>query len=436
MKKSKLLVAAAIFAETLALASPTIQFTYVPPIGSYDNVQGKVTGVSPNAYGVALFIEIYGTYWTKPYYDEPVITLASDGTFSVNLVTGGIDAYAEQILAYVVPLGYSNTIPIIGNANSIPAEIPSNSVASAVANKFAPINWSANQWEVKNTGYGAWGPGPNYFTNANVNIDAQGRMHLSVSYSDNEWRCAEIILTNSYGYGTYRIWLDDDLSSLPTNIVFGFFTWDNFPTDNEDTYQELDIEFSNGSVVGAPKNWQYVVQPYEYAGNRTNFSAPAIGMSNSTHTITWTPDAVYYESYTNHVADQRTFSIQSSTDLINWTPVLQTNAAVNSTNTVVISGPKQKAQFYRAQMGSFAGTPAPFKSAWLTNGVPVPGNDTHLHLNLWLFQGSDASPSTADSYEVVISKFEFIPFTNIEPKLQITQAATNQTKLLLKYRVN
>lgn len=98
MKASTILVLVAMLAkmtEEVNCASPSIQFTYVPPVGSSENVQGQVTGVSPNTYGVALFLELYGGYWTKPFYNEPVITLAADGTFSVNVDTGGIDAYAE-----------------------------------------------------------------------------------------------------------------------------------------------------------------------------------------------------------------------------------------------------------------------------------------------------------------------------------------------------
>jgi hypothetical protein len=435
MKLLKTLLTVLITTPELVAGSPSIDFTYVPPTGSYANLTGTVSGVSPSTYGVALFINVFGTYWTKPYLNQPITALAADGTFSADITTGGtssLDAYAEQVLGYVVPLSYT-TIPTLSGATSIPQEILNNSVASAVANKFTPISFTNYWWEVKETGNGEWGPGPeNYFSGNNVNVDSQGRLHLTISYSDGEWRCAEVILTNSFGYGTYRIWLDNDLSTLPTNIVFGFFTWNNYPSYN---YRESDVEFSNGAVVGSPTNWQYVVQPYYDTGNRTNFSEPSSGMSTSTHTLTWAPGAVYFESYTNQVTDQRTFNILSSTNLTGWTPVGQTNVVPDSTTALTITGSMQRSQFCRAEMASFAGTPSPFKAAWLTNGVP-PAGDEQIHLNLWLYNGAAPGSSTTNTYEVIISKFEFIPLASIEPQVAITQVATNGTKLLLKYRTN
>ena len=437
MKTLKIIFAVAAALTTPAFAgSPSITFTSVPPIGSYANVVGKVTGVSPySTYGVALFLDIYGAYYTKPTLAQPITPIESDGTFLANITTGGtgsLDAFAEQVIGYVVPLSYS-PVSTVSGASAIPQDLINASVANVVANKFTPINFANYWWEVKNTGNGTRGPSANYFTNSNVNIDSKGRLHLAIRYSAGKWRCAEVILTNSFGYGTYRIWLDNDLSTLPTNVVFGFFTWNN--STLQYNYQEIDVEFSNGSVVGKPTNWQYVIQPYYIAGNRTNFSEPTNGMSNSTQTITWTPDAVYFESYTNHVADQKTFNILSSADMASWAKVAQTNVVTNSTNTITITGLEQKSQFYQAKMDSFAGTPTPFKSAWLTNDVPPAGGE-QLHLNLWLNGGGALSSKTTDSNEVIISKIEFIPLTNIEPKLQVSQVATNQTKLLLKYRSN
>jgi len=425
-----------IMSSTLLVGSPSIIFTYVPPTGSYANVTGTVSGASPSTYGVALFINIFGTYWTKPYFAQPIVTLAGNGTFSASITTGGtgsLDAYAEQVIAFVVPLSYA--IPTLAGASSIPQEVYDNSIASVVANKYTPIPFNGRFWEVKDTGNGTWGPSVNYFTSSNVTVDGQGRLHLAISYSGGQWRCSEVILTNSYGYGTYRVWLDNDLSSLPANIVFGFFTWNNHPAAYADSYREIDVEFSNGAVVGSPTNWQYVIQPYNVVGNRTNFSAPSTGMSSSTHSFTWMPNAVYFESYTNHVADQRTFSILSTSNFNDWIPVAQTNISAGTSNTISIAGQQQNSQSYRAKMVSSTGTPSPFKAVWFTNGVPPPGGE-QLHFNMWLYNGAAPSPTTSDRFEVIISKVEFIPLTNLAPRLQIMQVTNNQVKMNLKYRTN
>ena len=346
-KRILLLLSVVLVTSACALGQPTIQFTYVPPAGSYANLQGKVTGADPSVYGVALFLDVFGTYWTKPYDTYPITGLNPDGTFSVNVATGGDDAYAERVFGYVVPLSYKTSIPILYGASAIPPVVVSNSVASVVANKYDTINFSGYTWQVKNTGNtgnGRWDPGNNYWAGTNSVVDAQGRLHLKIAYMDSVWRCSEVILTNSLGHGSYRIWLDNDLSSLPPNIVFGFFTWNNAPSIYTDTYREIDIEFSNGAVAGAPTNWQYVIQPYYMAGNRTNFSAPVNGMNNSTHAIMWIPGAAYFESYTNHAVDARTFKILSSSDpsgSSGWSVVGATNVVAGSTNTIAISEPEQ-----------------------------------------------------------------------------------------------
>jgi hypothetical protein len=292
------------------------------------------------------------------------------------------------------------------------------------------INFSGYTWQMKESGQAIAGPGPNFFSATNVSVDAQGRLHLAISYTNGEWHCAEVTLDQSLGYGTYRLTLDSDVSDFSSNIVFGFFTYNyNTPPD----YQEIDIEFSNGQVAGAPTNWQYVIQPYYEVGNRTNFSAPASGMASSTHTFTWMFGAVYFESYTNMVEDQKTFDFQSSIDLATWTTVGQTSITADCTNVLPISAPEQNSQFYRAKMDSFAGTPSPFKSAWLTNGVPQAGGES-IHLNLWLYQGGAPSSETNNLYEVIVSKFEFIPLASIQPTLRLSQVATNQTDVSLTYR--
>ena len=78
---------------------PSIQFTYVPPIGSYQNITGVVSNASPATYGVALLINIFGIWWTKPTLASPITTLNSDGTFTADITTGGadsLDAYAQE----------------------------------------------------------------------------------------------------------------------------------------------------------------------------------------------------------------------------------------------------------------------------------------------------------------------------------------------------
>ena len=58
--------------------TPTIEFTYVPQYGSFDNLQGKVTNITPADYKVASYIYISG-WWTKPTFSNPLTNISETG---------------------------------------------------------------------------------------------------------------------------------------------------------------------------------------------------------------------------------------------------------------------------------------------------------------------------------------------------------------------
>jgi hypothetical protein len=82
---------------------PTIEFTSVPAFGSYVNLKGIARHVDPESVRVAVYIRVHGGWWNKPYWDAPATELAAEGTFSVNIATGGNDEQATEIAAFLVP---------------------------------------------------------------------------------------------------------------------------------------------------------------------------------------------------------------------------------------------------------------------------------------------------------------------------------------------
>ncbi len=99
--------------------SASLQFTSVPAYGSTNPLVGKVANVSTNAYHVALYIKVGAGWWTKPTFASPLTSIKSDGTFSANITTGGSDASATEIAAYLVPAGYG--VPLMSGGNSLPS---------------------------------------------------------------------------------------------------------------------------------------------------------------------------------------------------------------------------------------------------------------------------------------------------------------------------
>jgi hypothetical protein len=105
---------------------PAISFTFVPKIGSFDNLEGIIKGVNPSNFRVAVFIFITG-WWNKPLWDQPLTAIQCDGNFVCDITTGGVDQNATRIRAYVVPASY--TPPQLSGNASLPASLEQNAVA-------------------------------------------------------------------------------------------------------------------------------------------------------------------------------------------------------------------------------------------------------------------------------------------------------------------
>ncbi len=108
---------------------PAIEFTSVPPYGSFENLKGQVWHVEPGDYRVAVYIYVVGGWWTKPYWNNPVTVINCDGRWECDITTGGVDERATRIAAYLIPSGYDP--PLAGGSSSLPPELEENSLAKA-----------------------------------------------------------------------------------------------------------------------------------------------------------------------------------------------------------------------------------------------------------------------------------------------------------------
>jgi hypothetical protein len=105
----------------------TIEFTSVPPYGSYVNLKGIVRHVDPEKVRIAMYIRVFGGWWTKPYWDAPATQIEPDGSFSVNITTGGQDDQASEIAAFLVPAEYYP--PGLRGEPELPAELLQKALA-------------------------------------------------------------------------------------------------------------------------------------------------------------------------------------------------------------------------------------------------------------------------------------------------------------------
>jgi exo-beta-1,3-glucanase (GH17 family) len=114
--------------------SPQLLFTSVPPLGSSALLKGQEWHEPPASYYVVVYIHVGSLgWWVKPYAANPYALINCDGTWSANIVTGGSDASADTITAFLIPSTYSP--PILEGASSLPQALYTNSVANVTASR-------------------------------------------------------------------------------------------------------------------------------------------------------------------------------------------------------------------------------------------------------------------------------------------------------------
>jgi hypothetical protein len=115
--------------ETQAGADQTIEFTSIPAYGSYVNLKGIVRHVDASLVRLAVYIRVHGGWWTKPYFDKPATVIAADGSFSLDITTGGNDEQATEIAAFLLPADYPP--PGLRGEHEFPAELLEKALAKA-----------------------------------------------------------------------------------------------------------------------------------------------------------------------------------------------------------------------------------------------------------------------------------------------------------------
>jgi len=338
-------------------STPTITFTKVPPAyqeSIYTDItesdykagiiDGRVTGARPGQR-IVLYAKTDGRWGLCAQSGQPFANIESDGQWKASVHLGL--QYAALLVdpTYNLPQ-QTESLPIVGNGI----------LALAVVNGQGPalvppspkiLNFSGYEWTTS--------AGPifragsrNFFDPANVWTDGKGGLHLRISGSPGRWAVAEVKLTRSLGYGTYRFQVRD-ISHLEPSATLTLITWDGVGT--ESNRRELDVELGRWGHL-ENTNVNYVVQPYYVPANYVAFRVPP---GPYTHSFRWEPGQV-------------TFS------------------------TVAGSG--------RAGAGRVINRHV------FTSGVPSPGGAS-VRISLYVFHQGPI-PLRNDN-EVVIDKFEYLP---------------------------
>ena len=326
-----------------AQGAPSIEFTQLPAAGEGSpdilaTIAGRVSGERPGQR-VVLFARS-GVWWVQPLADRPFTTIQRNSTWKNSTHPGS--AYAALLVdaEYIPPLTV-NVLPESGGAVRAVAVAEGPKLGHPLPKK---LGFSGYEWLVRQTP-GTPGGSRNVYDPANAWVDTRGFLHLRIAENPTGWTSAEVDLSRSLGYGSYRF-VVSDVSLLEPTVVLNISTW-----DDSSPYQEMDIEISRwGEAAG--KNAQYVVQPYYVPANVVRFLAPA---GQLTYSFDWEPGRVSFQTVRGFAA--------------------------------------------RGGAGVVA-------AHVFTSGVPAPGNES-VRMNLYVFD--DRRVRLQHGVEVIIEKFEYLP---------------------------
>jgi len=133
----------------------------------------------------------------------------------------------------------------------------------AKVNNGGKLQFKGFNWEIKDSGGGMVGPGPNVFVGSAdyVWTDNWG-MHMNVRPRNGcgAWASSELTLDHSLGYGTYFFSTVSPVEYLDPQVVIGMFLWDDNGGEGIG-YREVDFEYARWGNQGDPTSSQFVLEP-------------------------------------------------------------------------------------------------------------------------------------------------------------------------------
>jgi hypothetical protein len=324
-------------------APVSIEFTRVPPAAEggsdkLDIIEGRVIGGRPGQQ-IVLYAKS-GAWWVQPIVDEPYTRIRPEATWT-NSTHVGTDYAAVLVEPGYRPEATTNMLPAPGGG-VLAVAVAKGSAASV----SKMLSFSGYEWRIREAPSSRGGIS-NYDA-SNAWTDSRGALHLRISKVSDDWKCAEITLTRSFGYGTYSF-VVRDTSQLEPATVFSIFTWDYAGTDQNQ--REMDFEVTRFGDVTS-KNAQYVVQPFYLPENTSRFMLPSGAF---TYSFRWEPGRIAFRTVRGAEAN--------------------TKARVVAEHA-------------------------------FTSGVPSHGAET-VRINLYVSHGSKRPQQ--NGAEVVVEKFEYLP---------------------------
>ena len=169
--------------------------------------------------------------------------------------------------------------------------------AASVPATAKTLRFANHTWTVRPNGVGS--PRTNTWCEDNAFVDGNGYLHLKLTINNGVWCAAEVISTDSMGFGTYQWQLGSRVDNLDKNVVLGLF---NYPPSfvGPDGTNEIDIEFTRWGIAGA-NQLNYTIFPATKGLSETTQNFPfTMNGDYSTHRFVWKKQLVRFQSSNGH----------------------------------------------------------------------------------------------------------------------------------------
>ncbi|HXT26878.1 MAG TPA: hypothetical protein VN749_18820 [Candidatus Eisenbacteria bacterium] len=248
-------------------------------------IEGRATGTRPGQR-IVLYANTDGRWGVCRQAGQPFTNIEADGRWKAS-VHLGIQYAALLVDPTYSPPEQTESLPIVGNGvvtlAVVNGEGPAPVLPSPKILNFSGYEWTTSTGPIFHAGR------RNFFDPANVWTDERGTLHLRISGSPGKWTAAEVKLTRSLGYGTYRFQVRD-VSHLEPSALLTLITWDGFGT--ESNRRGLHVELGRWGYLDNT-NVNYVVQPYYVPANFVAFRAsPGL----YTHSFRWEPGKITFST--------------------------------------------------------------------------------------------------------------------------------------------
>jgi hypothetical protein len=284
-RRDALVAATGLVVSACSAPRTSIEFTRVPPADSggpdtMDVIEGRVKGARPGQQ-IVVFAHSE-VWWAEPRLGRLFTTIQADSTWKTATHLGTDYAAALVEPGYQPPFT-SDALPKEGGPVLAVAVVKGGAPSAPMHHT---LRFSGYEWVVRESP-GARG-GYNLYDPSNAWTATDGVLHMRLTGKPGKWSCAQVILTRSLGYGTYKLTVRDT-SNLDPAAVFAMYTLsDAGAAAAVRNPREWDVEISRwGEPSG--KNARYLLQPAYLGQNTVWFSAPP-GLL--THQIRWEAGSV------------------------------------------------------------------------------------------------------------------------------------------------